>query len=56
MAWGMWLGVHILYSIDFANSLVVLIRWGWSFPAHGRGTRLITGEPQLPPIKRPENL
>ncbi|HEX7491797.1 MAG TPA: NAD(P)/FAD-dependent oxidoreductase [Candidatus Limnocylindrales bacterium] len=56
LAWGMWLGVHILYLIGFANRLVVLIRWAWSFLTHGRGTRLITGEPHLPPIKRPENL
>jgi NADH dehydrogenase len=56
VAWGMWLGVHILYLIGFANRLVVLIRWAWSFLTHGRGTRLITGEPHLPPIKIPERL
>jgi NADH dehydrogenase len=56
VAWGMWLGVHILYLIGFANRLVVIIRWAWSFLTHGRGTRLITGEPHLPPIKRPERL
>ena len=55
-AWGMWLGVHIVYLIGFANRLVVTIRWAWSFLTHGRGTRLITGEPHLPPIKRPEKL
>ena len=55
-AWGMWLGVHIVYLIGFANRLVVTIRWAWSFLTHGRGTRLITGEPHLPPIKRPERL
>jgi NADH dehydrogenase len=52
----MWLGVHIVYLIGFANRLVVTIRWAWSFLTHGRGTRLITGEPHLPPIKRPERL
>lgn len=56
LAWGMWLGVHIVYLIGFANRLVVIIRWAWSFLTHGRGTRLITGEPHLPPIKRPERL
>ena len=56
LAWGMWLGVHNVYLIGFANRLVVVIRWAWSFLTHGRGTRLITGEPHLPPIKRPENL
>ena len=56
IAWTMWLGIHIVYLIGFANRLVVIIRWAWSFLTHGRGTRLITGEPHLPPIKRPENL
>jgi NADH:ubiquinone reductase (H+-translocating) len=56
MAWAMWLGIHILYLIGFANRLVVIIRWAWSFLTHGRGTRLITGEPHLPPIKQPERL
>jgi NADH dehydrogenase len=56
LAWGMWLGVHIVYLIGFANRLVVIIRWAWSFLTHGRGTRLITGEPHLPPIERPERL
>jgi NADH dehydrogenase len=55
-AWGMWLGVHIVFLIGFANRLVVIIRWAWSFLTHGRGTRLITGEPHLPPIKRPKHL
>ncbi len=27
---------------------------GWSFFTHGRGSRLITGEPLLPPIEEPE--
>ena len=56
IAWMLWLSVHILYLIGFANRLVVIIRWAWSFLTHGRGARLITGEPHLPPIKRPENL
>jgi len=32
---------------------VVMLRWGWSFFTSGRGTRLITGSPQLPPIEEP---
>jgi NADH dehydrogenase len=56
IAWAMWLSVHIVYLVGFANRLVVVIRWAWSFMTHGRGTRLITGEPHLPPIKRPEHL
>ncbi len=53
-AWLLWLGIHIAYLIGFANRLVVLIRWAVSFITHGRGTRLITGDPLLPPIAAPE--
>jgi len=54
IAWALWLGIHILYLIGFANRIVVLIRWAWSFLTHGRGTRLITGTTLLPPIEEPE--
>ena len=54
LAWLLWLGIHIVYLIGFANRLVVLIRWAWSFLTHGRGTRLITGSELLPPIEEPE--
>jgi NADH dehydrogenase len=45
LAWATWLIVHLWYLIGFANRLLVLIRWAFSFLAHGRGARLITGEP-----------
>jgi NADH dehydrogenase len=54
LAWGLWLGIHIVYLIGFANRLVVLVRWGWSFLTHGRGSRLITGSPLVPEIEDPE--
>jgi NADH:quinone reductase (non-electrogenic) len=56
LAWAMWLGIHILYLIGFANRIVVTIRWAWSFFTRGRSTRLITGEWSrlLPPIEEPE--
>ena len=53
-AWLLWLGIHIAYLIGFANRLVVLTRWAASFLTHGRGTRLITGGPLLPPIEEPK--
>jgi NADH dehydrogenase len=53
-AWLLWLGIHILYLIGFANRIVVTVRWAWSFFTRGRGTRLITGAPLLPPIEDPE--
>ena len=56
LAWAMWLGIHIVYLIGFANRIVVTIRWAWSFFTRGRSTRLITGEWSrlLPPIEEPE--
>jgi NADH dehydrogenase len=54
LAWLLWLGIHITYLIGFANRFVVIIRWAWSFVTHGRGSRLITGDPLLPPIEEPE--
>jgi NADH dehydrogenase len=53
-AWLLWLGIHIVYLIGFANRIVVLTRWASSFLTHGRGTRLITGTPLLPTIEEPE--
>ena len=54
VAWLLWLGIHIVYLIGFANRLVVLTRWAWTFLTHGRGSRLITGQPLLPDIEEPE--
>ena len=50
-AWMLWLGIHIAYLIGFANRIVVVTRWAFSFLTHGRGTRLITGQPLLPDIE-----
>lgn len=54
IAWLLWLGIHISYLIGFANRIVVTVRWAWSFFTHGRSSRLITGQPLLPPIEEPE--
>ena len=54
LAWLLWLGIHISFLIGFANRLVVLTRWASSFFTHGRGSRLITGQPLLPDIEEPE--
>jgi len=53
-AWLLWLLIHIAYLIGFANRIVVVTRWAFSFLTHGRGTRLITGDPLLPEIHEPE--
>jgi len=52
-AWVLWLSIHLVYLIGFANRVVVLTRWGWSFLTHGRGSRLITGQPLLPELEEP---
>jgi NADH dehydrogenase len=54
IAWLLWLGIHIVYLIGFSNRIVVLTRWAWTFVTHGRGARLITGQPLLPDIEEPE--
>jgi NADH:quinone reductase (non-electrogenic) len=45
LAWATWLVVHLFYLIGFQNRLLVFLRWTFSFLTHGRGARLITGEP-----------
>ena len=42
-AWLLWLLIHITYLIGFANRIVVVTRWAFSFLTRGRSTRLITG-------------
>ena len=54
LAWLLWLGIHLVALAGFANRLIVLVRWAWSFVTHGRGSRLITGQPLLPDIEEPE--
>ena len=53
-AWALWLGIHITFLIGFANRVVVLTRWAWSFFTYGRGSRIIIGTGGLPPIEHPE--
>jgi NADH:ubiquinone reductase (H+-translocating) len=42
VAWIIWLVVHIAYLIGFANRVVVLVRWAYSFLTRNRAARLIT--------------
>jgi NADH dehydrogenase len=43
-AWVLWLFVHLMYLVGFANRLVVLIEWTYNYVTRNRGARLITGE------------
>lgn len=42
LAWLLWLFVHIMYLVGFANRVLVLVQWAQSYIARGRGARLIT--------------
>ena len=48
VAWWLWLVIHLWYLVGFQNRVLVFIRWAFSFLLHGRGTRLITGEQNMP--------
>jgi NADH dehydrogenase len=53
VAWVTWLVVHLWFLVGFQNRLVVMIRWTSSFITHGRGSRLIAGQPlkgRRPPL------
>ena len=43
IAWGMWLGIHIMYLVGFRNRLSVLLQWAYAYFTYQRGARLITG-------------
>ena len=47
LAWLTWLVVHLWYLVGFQNRVLVVIRWSMSFITHGRGARLITGDPPV---------
>ena len=44
MAWGL---VHIYFLIGFRTKVVVLLEWLWNYLVYERGSRLITGNPEL---------
>ncbi|MDH3255273.1 MAG: NAD(P)/FAD-dependent oxidoreductase [Acidobacteriota bacterium] len=44
-AWILWLFIHIMYLVGFANRVLVLIQWAHGYLTRGRGARLITGRP-----------
>jgi NADH:quinone reductase (non-electrogenic) len=42
LAWLIWIFIHILYLIGFANRIVVMFKWAVSYLTFERGARLIT--------------
>jgi NADH dehydrogenase len=41
-AWVLWLLVHLMYLVGFANRVLVLFQWAWCYFTHNRTARLIT--------------
>ncbi|MDP9263592.1 MAG: FAD-dependent oxidoreductase, partial [Acidobacteriota bacterium] len=48
IAWMAWLTIHIFWLIGFRNRLLVFVQWIWAYVTYQRGTRLITGDSELP--------
>ena len=48
LAWLAWLFIHIFFLIGFRNRLLVIIQWAWAYLTFQRGTRLITGNTDMP--------
>jgi NADH dehydrogenase len=46
-AWLIWLFIHLMYIVEFANRVLVLIQWAWNYLTWNRPARLITGENPL---------
>ena len=40
-AWLLWLFIHIMYLVGFANRALVLFQWAYSYLTRGRGARII---------------
>ncbi|HYF47989.1 MAG TPA: NAD(P)/FAD-dependent oxidoreductase [Planctomycetota bacterium] len=56
-AWILWLFVHLMYIIAFANRILVMVQWAWQYLTFGRGARLITGEErENPPLPAPPGI
>ena len=35
-AWFLWLFVHLMYIVQFANRILVLLQWAWSYTTWNR--------------------
>jgi NADH dehydrogenase len=48
IGWLVWSAAHIYYLIGFKNRIAVALDWIWSYLTFERGSRLITGDVELP--------
>jgi NADH dehydrogenase len=53
LAWLVWCVAHIYFLIGFRNRLIVALNWLWNYATFQRGTRLITGPPELRSLGSP---
>lgn len=54
LAWLAWLGVHLIFLIDFRNRIAVLLQWFYSYINYKRGARIITGMDRTFRIRNPK--
>lgn len=52
IAWLLWAVIHVMSLVGYANRMVVLTRWAWTYFVFQRGARLITGVSHLH-LRRP---
>lgn len=43
LAWGAWLGLHIVFLLGFRNRVAVLLNWAWRYVWWRRGNQVIAG-------------
>ena len=47
IGWMMWGIIHVLFLVGFRTKVVVLLDWLWNYISHERGSRIITGDPEM---------
>jgi NADH dehydrogenase len=47
IGWVMWGLIHVMFLVGFRTKVVVMFDWLWNYVGHERGSRLITGEPEM---------
>jgi NADH:ubiquinone reductase (H+-translocating) len=52
-AWWLWLVAHIFYLIEFADRLLVMLQWGFSFLTNRRGVRIFPSETERAALELP---
>jgi len=47
IGWVMWGLIHVLFLVGFRTKIVVMVDWIRNYVGHERGSRLITGDPEM---------